>query len=480
MSETHAPSELEALMDDLDVMVEAIDVAKGRLQAARRNRVPREAPARPDALTPRREDAQARAAADQAAAQQASAEETGAEQQQAADQAQEVAATQRAAAAERESAADADAHTDEEQPEAAQRDREELRVPLTGAAAQPPEAVPAGTAEPEAAEPSAQRVEPEQADPSDQRAEQVQRFGGRLDGDEIVVPAADRDVPVKMAAWRALDAQQLDQAARGETTPATEVLAGQVDQEGAVPVQGQALPERIVATDDGQLRREEGVDRTDLRSTQKAVLAEATGAKFTPRDGMLWVQREETAAPGQPSAAAERISAVTAGEIAAMSAASVAGGLDLAEKHRPDGSLAAQVWVDGNQVPTTHPDGVPSVWYDQDGAPEAFGHYEDGQPAGQWGWGDPESGAYASDRAVMDGGQPRPGSTEHRDGLDEPWQGVDETPGADEKASGTSPALSAPSARRAGPSSSTSEPFAGAPQPQPQGTTHLPTGPRPR
>src|SRR5699024_4585704 len=97
----------------------------------------------------------------------------------------------------------------------------------------------------------------------------------------------------------------------------------------------------------------------------------------------------------------------------------------------PDGGVEAVVWVDEQQRPTTHPDGVPSVWFNEEGQPAAFGHYEDGNPSGTWAWTDAESGTFASDRAEMSAEGPVPGTQQHRESPEDGWTTVGEERGAE-------------------------------------------------
>src|SRR5699024_9027073 len=84
---------------------------------------------------------------------------------------------------------------------------------------------------------------------------------------------------------------------------------------------------------------------------------------------------------------------------------------------------------DEQQRPTTHPDGVPSVWFNEEGQPAAFGHYEDGNPSGTWAWTDAESGTFASDRAEMSAEGPVPGTQQHRESPEDGWTTVGEERG---------------------------------------------------
>lgn len=337
----------------------------------------------------------------------------------------------------------------------------------------------------------------------DEQFESVQQtikdMGAELREGEIVIPFEARgddhevEVDKRVSIWRRVDARQIVDATAGRESMNTLYLKGGVDEDGAVSVpasQRGERPARILAEDDGSLRLEEAVVRDDLRAPEKALAAEHYQAQFVPRDGALWFPIERDASrpldlgesrerrPGNLSAfedaSPQAISAVAAG-VAARDA------VDLVERHGPDGQRQAAVWVDPQRVPTTHPDGVPSVWFDEDGKPSAFGHYQDGEPSGEWAWTD-ESHGFVSDRAQMHQGEAIPGTAEHRDSQDAAFESAPEDgigawsktlPGQD--SAGAAQELQPDSGRTN--ASATSATAASMPAGAP---AHRPSGPRPR
>ena len=312
-----------------------------------------------------------------------------------------------------------------------------------------------------------------------------QELGARLEGNELVIPVvgegtdADASLDPTVSAWRSVTAEELVLAADGgpESTNLAYLYASSLEDsmvgpEGEVHASG-AENGQIRPTEDG-LVLEAGISSSDV----SPVVWERLTAEFgDPEEGMLFVpvsadphadpvaeiDAARTDLPRSLFAAHEEyeqqllarrdLAEVEAEPGVWIQPAAEDAYVDLVEKQRPDGGVEAMVWVDEQQRPTTHPDGVPSVWFDEDGQPSAFGHYEDGNPSGTWAWTDAESGTFASDRAEMSAEGPVPGTQQHRDSPEDGWTTVgEESAGASSEATGSgeasldaAPATSEPS-----------------------------------
>lgn len=306
----------------------------------------------------------------------------------------------------------------------------------------------------------------------DNAVESVQRYvqqelGARLEGNELVIPVAgegtdvDASVDPTVSAWRSVTAEELVLAAGGGPEPANlaylyaaSMEDSLVGPDGEVRASG-AESGQIRPTEDG-LTVEAGISSSDV----SPVVWERLTAEFgEPEEGTLFVP--VSADPhADPVAAIDSARADLPGSLFAahedyeqqllarrdLAEAQADPGVwvqpadedayvDLVEKQRPEGGVEAMVWVDEQQRPTTHPEGVPSVWFDEDGQPAAFGHYEEGQPSGTWAWTDPESGTFASDRAEMSAEGPVSGTQQHRDSPEDGWTTVgEESSGASSEA----------------------------------------------
>jgi hypothetical protein len=294
-----------------------------------------------------------------------------------------------------------------------------------------------------------------------------QELGARLEGDELVIPVAGEGTDVEasvdptVSAWRSVTAEELVLAAGGGPEPtnlaylyAASMESSLVGPDGEVRASG-AESGQIRPTEDG-LTVEAGISNSDV----SPVVWERLTAEFgEPEEGTLFVP--VSADPhADPVAAIDSARADLPGSLFAahedyeqqllarrdlaeaqadpgvwVQPASEDAYVDLVEKQRPEGGVEAMVWVDEQQRPTTHPEGVPSVWFDEDGQPAAFGHYEEGQPSGTWAWTDPESGTFASDRAEMSAEGPVSGTQQHRDSPEDGWTTVgEESSGASSEA----------------------------------------------
>lgn len=290
----------------------------------------------------------------------------------------------------------------------------------------------------------------------------VEELGARIEGDELIVPVSgegsdlEASVDPAVSAWRSVTAEELVQAAvSGEETSNLSYLHTVAGQEittgpaGEVPAPG-TEPGQIRPTEDGlavdaaiardevspavweQLRGEFGdseieadvlfvpvsadphADPAEAVGAARADLPASVFAGYEAYEQQLLARRELAAAAEDPGVWVQ-----PAGEEAYV---------DMVEKQRADGSLEAVVWVDEHQQPTTHPEGVPSAWFDGDGTVTAFGHYDQGRPAGTWGWTDTESGTFVSDRAEMGERGPVSGTKQHRDSAEDGWTTVDDGP----------------------------------------------------
>lgn len=324
----------------------------------------------------------------------------------------------------------------------------------------------------------------------DDAVEAVQQYvqhelGARLEGNELVIPVSgegtdmDASVDPTVSAWRSVTAEELVLAAGGGPEPtnlaylyAASLEDSLVGPDGEVRASG-AESGQIRPTEDG-LTVEAGISSSDV----SPVVWERLTAEFgEPEEGTLFVP--VSADPhADPVAAIDSARADLPGSLFAahedyeqqllarrdlaeaqadpgvwVQPASEDAYVDLVEKQRPEGGVEAMVWVDEQQRPTTHPEGVPSVWFDEDGQPAAFGHYEEGQPSGTWAWTDSDSGTFASDRAEMSAEGPVPGTQQHRESPEDGWTTVgEESSGASSEAAepgevglDAGPATSAPS-----------------------------------
>lgn len=290
-----------------------------------------------------------------------------------------------------------------------------------------------------------------------------QELGARLEGNELVIPVvgegtdADASLDPTVSAWRSVTAEELVRAAEGGPESAnlaylyaSSLEDSMVGPEGEVHASG-AENGQIRPTEDG-LVLEAGISSSDV----SPVVWERLTAEFgDPEEGMLFVpvsadphadpvaeiDAARTDLPRSLFAAHEEyeqqlsvqrdLTEVEADPGVWVEPVSEDAYVDLVEKRRPDGGVEAVVWVDEQQRPTTHPDGVPSVWFNEEGQPAAFGHYEDGNPSGTWAWTDAESGTFASDRAEMSAEGPVPGTQEHRESPEDGWTTVGEERGAE-------------------------------------------------
>lgn len=298
----------------------------------------------------------------------------------------------------------------------------------------------------------------------------AEELGARIEDGEIVVPVSgegndlEASMDASVSAWRSVTAEELAQAAVGGDEPTNLVYIGMVEtggplvgSDGVVPLPG-ATAGQIRPTEDGLV-----VDASVSEAQVSPVLWEQLRNEFgDPEEGTGLVHVPVSADPHadpavEISAAMEDMPAslyakneeyeqqlLVRQEAAAaaedpgvwVQPASEDNFIDLVEKQRADGSIEAMVWVDAQQQPTTHPDGVPSVWLDEDGNVSSFGHYEDGHPEGTWGWRDPETGTFASVRAQMGEEGPVEGTLQHRDSPEDGW--TDVLPqGSDEPSSGS-------------------------------------------
>ena len=301
----------------------------------------------------------------------------------------------------------------------------------------------------------------------DDAAEAVQQYleqelSARLDGNEMVVPVAgegtdgDASVDPTVSAWRSVTAEELVRAAEGGPESANLAYLHGAAESALMGADGEV---RAPGAESGQIRpTEDGIvlDAGVSDGDVSPVVWERLVAEFgEPEEGMLYVPvsadphadpvAEIHAAradlPGSLFAAHEGyeqqlsvqrdLAEVEADPGVWVEPASEDAYVDLVEKRRPDGGVEAVVWVDEQQRPTTHPDGVPSVWFNEEGQPAAFGHYEDGNPSGTWAWTDAESGTFASDRAEMSAEGPVPGTQEHRESPEDGWTTVGEERGAE-------------------------------------------------
>ena len=301
----------------------------------------------------------------------------------------------------------------------------------------------------------------------DDAAEAVQQYleqelSARLDGNEMVVPVAgegtdgDASVDPTVSAWRSVTAEELVRAAEGGPESANLAYLHGAAESALMGADGEV---RAPGAESGQIRpTEDGIvlDAGVSDGDVSPVVWERLVAEFgEPEEGMLYVPvsadphadpvAEIHAAradlPGSLFAAHEGyeqqlsvqrdLAEVEADPGVWVEPASEDAYVDLVEKRRPDGGVEAVVWVDEQQRPTTHPDGVPSVWFNEEGQPAAFGHYEDGNPSGTWAWTDAESGTFASDRAEMSAEGPVPGTQQHRESPEDGWTTVGEERGAE-------------------------------------------------
>ena len=301
----------------------------------------------------------------------------------------------------------------------------------------------------------------------DDAAEAVQQYleqelSARLDGNEMVVPVAgegtdgDASVDPTVSAWRSVTAEELVRAAEGGPESANLAYLHGAAESALMGADGEV---RAPGAESGQIRpTEDGIvlDAGVSDGDVSPVVWERLVAEFgEPEEGMLYVPvsadphadpvAEIHAAradlPGSLFAAHEGyeqqlsvqrdLAEVEVDPGVWVEPASEDAYVDLVEKRRPDGGVEAVVWVDEQQRPTTHPDGVPSVWFNEEGQPAAFGHYEDGNPSGTWAWTDAESGTFASDRAEMSAEGPVPGTQEHRESPEDGWTTVGEERGAE-------------------------------------------------
>src|SRR5699024_561648 len=301
----------------------------------------------------------------------------------------------------------------------------------------------------------------------DDAAEAVQQYleqelSTRLDGNEMVVPVAgegtdgDASVDPTVSAWRSVTAEELVRAAEGGPESANLAYLHGAAESAVMGADGEV---RAPGAESGQIRpTEDGIvlDAGVSDGDVSPVVWERLVAEFgEPEEGMLYVPvsadphadpvAEIHAAradlPGSLFAAHEGyeqqlsvqrdLAEVEADPGVWVEPASEDAYVDLVEKRRPDGGVEAVVWVDEQQRPTTHPDGVPSVWFNEEGQPAAFGHYEDGNPSVTWAWTDAESGTFASDRAEMSAEGPVPGTQQHRESPEDGWTTVGEERGAE-------------------------------------------------
>lgn len=316
--------------------------------------------------------------------------------------------------------------------------------------------------------------------------EYVEQLGARLEDGEIVVPVegvgTDEDARMDPAvsAWRSVSEEDLTAASiEGEEPANLAYLHAAADDmagpDGEVPVPGEE-PGQIRPTEDG-LAIEAGIDRSDVSDADWDRLVAEFGDPEIDADRIyVPVSADPHADPAAEVAAAREelpVSVIAANQvyeqqlIARAEAAAAADDpgvwvsdedafVDLVEKQRPDGSPEAMIWVDEEQQPTTHPEGVPSVWMDQDGKITAAGHYEEGRPSGQWVWAD-ENGTWASDRAEMGEDGPVPGTHEHRDSPEDGWTTVGEDGKPTSSFESTGPSSGPSTSDEAGPDSEDEE-----------------------
>ncbi|GAB4097643.1 hypothetical protein GCM10028787_31180 [Brachybacterium horti] len=296
----------------------------------------------------------------------------------------------------------------------------------------------------------------------DEATEDVQQYvealGAQVEDGELVIPVEghgnDLDVSVDPAvsAWRSVTPDELVSAAvYGEESANLAYIRSAAGEEaiigpaGEVPSPGQERGQ-IRPTEDG-LSIEAGIARDEVSPAVWEELQAEFGAPepdsevlFVPvsadphADPVAEISRAREDMPGSLFAKNEEYERQLLARREASLAAADPGVwtqpagqeayVDLIEKQRADGSVEAVVWVDDQQQPTTHPEGVPSVWMDEKGAVTALGHYDNGQPTGTWGWTDRETGTFVSDRAEMSKDGPVAGTQQHRESAEDGWTSV--------------------------------------------------------
>lgn len=324
-----------------------------------------------------------------------------------------------------------------------------------------------------------------------------QELGARVEEGELVVPVdgvgddTDATMEGTVSAWRSVTAEDLAAAIDGTEPTNLAYLSTAAELRGPddeVPAPGQELGQ-IRPTDDG-LAVEAGITSTEVSAEVWDQLVHEFGEPENDAEAIFVpVSADPHADPVEAIAEAkedlpkslfdkhqdyeEELLARGAVEVESPQEDSY---VDLVDKHRPDGSIESSVWVDEEQRPTTHPEGVPSTWYNEDGSLASFGHYDEGRPTGEWGWTDPETGSFVSDRAELGEEGVVPGTQRHRESSEEGWTTVDSGSSATE--SNTSLDDEGPSSEEPSPST---EPTTTSPAPGPStsGSTTKPPLPDP-